>query len=90
MKIHASHILVEHAFEAEDLLRKLSEGSDFGELARKFSKCPSGKQGGDLGVIESQRLDQDFVEGYEALCAGQISGTIRTRFGYHLIRRERE
>lgn len=90
MKIHARHILVDHAYEAADLLRKLKEGAAFEELARKFSKCPSAKQGGDLGVVGAERLDEDFAEAYRSLSRGEISPVVKTRFGHHLIRRETE
>lgn len=87
MKIHVSHILVENKYEAEDLLRKLSEGVSFEVLAQKFSKCPSGKRGGDLGEVESHRLDSDFADAAAALKSGEISGIVKTRFGHHLIKK---
>jgi peptidyl-prolyl cis-trans isomerase C len=88
VKLHLFHILVEQKFEAEDLLKKIKEGVDFTSLAQKFSKCPSASQGGDLGLIDLSRLDSDFAEAALTLKQGEISGTVRTRFGYHLIRRE--
>jgi peptidyl-prolyl cis-trans isomerase C len=88
MKIHVSHILVTYQYEAEDLLKKLSEGEAFEELARRFSKCPSSQQGGDLGPVDSRRLDETFAEAALLLEVGQISSIVRTRFGYHLILRK--
>lgn len=89
MKVHASHILIRHQYEAEDLLKKIQKGESFEDLARKWSLCPSGKEGGDLGPIEARRLDEDFVDGYLKLKKGEISSVpIRTSFGFHLIRRE--
>lgn len=87
MKIHVSHILTEHKFEAEDVERKLKQGEAFDVLAKKFSKCPSSQKGGDLGSVESSRFDADFEEAALALKAGDRSGIVRTRFGYHLIQR---
>ena len=86
-KMHLAHILVRHEYEAEDLVRKLGEGSTFEELALKFSKCSSASQGGDLGVIALSRLDETFAEAAELLKEQQTSGVVRTRFGYHLIKR---
>lgn len=83
--IHVRHILVKHAYEAEDLLKKIKKPEDFSVLAEKYSQCPSSVNGGDLGVIEVHRLDFDFVEAAENLKPGQISKPVRTRFGYHLI-----
>ncbi len=85
--IHARHILVEKEFEAKDLQRKLEEGVQFDELARKFSRCPSGKQGGDLGFFRQGQMVQPFEEAAFALKVGEVSEPVRTSFGYHLIQR---
>ena len=47
--ISASHILVEHEHEIEDIQRKLKEGKSFEELAKQFSKCPSREEEVRLG-----------------------------------------
>lgn len=90
MKIHVAHILFEQKFEADDVLRKLQDGADFFELAKKYSKCPSSSQGGDLGIIDVRRLDPDFVDAATVIKVGQISPIVRTRFGYHLIKKMTE
>lgn len=86
-KIHVSHILVAHRYEADDVLRRLQAGEEFETLARKHSTCPSSAQGGDLGSVDERRLDEDFREALAGLAVGQVSAPVRTRFGYHLIRR---
>lgn len=85
------HILTSHEYEAQDIERKLKEGADFLELAKKFSICPSALQGGDLGDLTGRlsRLDEDFLEAAKKLKPGEYSGPIRTRFGYHLIFRKK-
>lgn len=88
MKINVSHILVQYDYEAQDVLRSLQGGKSFEDLARKFSKCPSAEQGGELGVFGKGRLDPDFEEAAFALKVGQTTAKpVRTRFGYHIIRR---
>lgn len=88
MKIRVSHILVKHEYEAQDLLRALSSGKNFSELARKHSTCPSAATGGDLGVVGKGRLDEEFEDVAFQLKVGQITDRpVRTRFGYHLIYR---
>ena len=88
MKYHVAHILVAHNYTAEDVLKKLKEGKDFGELARIHSSCPSSAKGGDLGPIAQGKADPDFEEAALNLKVGEISKVpIRTRFGYHLIKR---
>ena len=87
MKVHVSHILVTYQYEAEDLLKKIKEGVSFAELAQRYSQCPSRERGGDLGEVDSQRLDSDFSEAALKLQAGDVSPIVRTRFGYHLIKK---
>lgn len=84
------HILVEANYEAEDLIRKLNEGEDFSALARKYSKCSSSNGGGYLGVIRIGQSDPEFEEASLELMPNEISTrAVRTRFGYHLIKRIR-
>lgn len=86
-KIHVAHILVQHEYEAQDLAKKIAMGSDFSQLATKFSSCPSRQRGGDLGEMATNRLNQDFVEAAIKLQPDEISAPVRTRFGWHLIKR---
>lgn len=86
-QIRASHILVEHEYEANDLLAKIKEGKTFEELAQKFSKCPSGDQGGDLGFFKKGMMVPEFETAAFALNVGETSTPVKTQFGYHLIKR---
>jgi peptidyl-prolyl cis-trans isomerase C len=86
-KLRAKHILVEHQFEADDLVKKLSEGKTFEELAADFSQCPSGKDGGDLGEFSKGMMVKPFEDAVLELEEGQTSSPIKTQFGYHLIHR---
>ncbi|MBY0369144.1 peptidyl-prolyl cis-trans isomerase [bacterium] len=85
--ITASHILVEKEYEGEDVLKKLSEGCTFESLAKAFSKCPSGEEGGDLGEFSRGQMVKPFEEAAFALNVGETSGLVRTQFGYHIIKR---
>lgn len=87
MKVHPHHILVQHEYEAKDIYQWLQSGKDFADLARKYSQCSSHQQGGDLGEVDSRRLDPDFLEAFELLKPGSYSKPVKTRFGWHIIRR---
>lgn len=87
MKIHVRHILVKQKYEAEDLEKKLKTGGDFEDLAKKFSTCGSAAAGGDLGLVDSRRFVPEFAEAAEVLKIGETSPIVRTKFGYHLIKR---
>jgi peptidyl-prolyl cis-trans isomerase C len=86
-KIMAKHILVEQAYEAEDLIKKMQEGEEFSTLAMKFSKCPSGQSGGDLGEFGKGQMVKSFEDAAFALDVNEVSGPVQTQFGYHLIQR---
>ena len=85
--ISAQHILVEAQHEAEDLIKKLGEGETFETLAQKFSKCPSGKDGGNLGEFGKGMMVKPFEDAAFGLEVGQTSGPVQTQFGYHIIKR---
>jgi peptidyl-prolyl cis-trans isomerase C len=79
------HILVQYEYEAEDILRKLDQGSNFEDLAMHYSTCSSAKQGGYLGKIRPGKTVIEFEEACDMLKPGQMSKAIRTQFGYHII-----
>jgi len=83
-----SHILVQHEYEAQDILRLLKQGKTFAELAQRFSKCSSAVSGGNLGEIKKGKADEDFEEAAYKLAPGTMTEQpVKTKFGYHLILR---
>jgi parvulin-like peptidyl-prolyl isomerase len=88
MKVKPSHILVKHEYEAKDILRLIENKKKFEDLARKFSLCRSGHNGGFLGEINAQNLDSDFLDAFNSLSPGQISKPVRTSYGWHIIKKE--
>ena len=54
-KASARHILVNTEEECESLKQKIEGGTDFGEVAKEHSTCPSGRKGGDLGEFAARR-----------------------------------
>ncbi len=72
--------------KAEMLLKKLKEGADFAELAKKYSEDPGSKdRGGDLGMIKRGDFVPEFENAAFKLKDGEISGIVQTQFGYHII-----
>jgi len=86
-KIRASHILVKHNHEVEDLQKKMSAGDSFESLAKDFSTCPSGANGGDLGEFGKGMMVKPFEEAAFNLGVGEVSGAVETQFGFHIIKR---
>lgn len=89
-KVRASHILVEKHSQALNVLEELKAGRDFKGLARKYSTCPSGKRGGDLGFFGRGRMVKEFERAAFALKVGEVSGPVKTQFGYHVIKKTGE
>jgi peptidyl-prolyl cis-trans isomerase C len=87
MKLKAKHILVTHEYEAKDLLKKLIDGKTFEELARDFSLCSSAANGGDLGEFSKGMMVAPFENALLELKPNEISGIVKTQFGFHLIKR---
>ena len=86
-KIRASHILVEKQSQAIKVAEELKAGSSFSELAKKYSVCPSGKRGGDLGQFGRGQMVKEFEQAAFSLKVGEVSEPVKTQFGYHIIKR---
>jgi peptidyl-prolyl cis-trans isomerase C len=82
----ALHILVEKEQLAQEILGKLQQGANFEDMARKYSTCPSGRQGGSLGEFRQG----DMVAAFDKVVfSGELLkplGPVKTQFGYHLIK----
>jgi peptidyl-prolyl cis-trans isomerase C len=85
-EVRASHILVKSEQKAKEILEKLNNGTDFAELAKKYSICPSSKKGGDLGYFTKGKMVRPFENLAFSLKKGEIGGPIKTEFGYHIIK----
>jgi peptidyl-prolyl cis-trans isomerase C len=85
VKAAARHILVETKKQAEEIKGKIAKGEDFGEMAKKFSQCPSGKQGGKLGEFSPGQMVREFDQVVFSAEVGKVHGPVETEFGYHLI-----
>ncbi len=70
----------------EEVRARLERGEAFEDLARQYSDDPSGANGGDLGTFARGAMVPEFEEAAFALNAGETSGVVTTRFGFHLIR----
>ncbi len=86
-KVHCAHILVKTEQEAKAVLDRLNKGEKFANIAQQVSLCPSGKRGGDLGTFTRGKMVKEFETVAFALQKGQISAMVKTKFGYHIVKR---
>jgi parvulin-like peptidyl-prolyl isomerase len=97
-EINVRHVLIRVPADADEtttaaareridnVLKQAQAGSDFSDLAKNYSEGPSASNGGDLGFASRGALVQPFEDAAFALEIGQISGVIRTGFGFHIIK----
>jgi peptidyl-prolyl cis-trans isomerase C len=100
-EVHARHILFRvndpndqaASKAAEDKVKntieRVKKGEDFGTLAKALTEDPSGKQdGGDLGYFTRDQMVPEFSEVAFGLEKGQVSGPVKTQFGWHVLKVE--
>lgn len=87
--IRVRHILVDTQEEADEILEQLEGGERFSDLAREYSICPTGPDGGDLGFFKRGDMIKEFEDAAFALeKPGDISDIVKTKYGYHIIKLE--
>lgn len=88
-RFKARHILLEYEEDAKYVLRQMEAGTSFEKLAQEYSECSSSKDGGDLGTFPSGMMIPEFERALSKLKVDEISSPIRTKFGYHIIHRQK-
>lgn len=86
-KIRCAHILVEKQSQANEILERIRKGESFASLAAEYSLDGSRKNGGDLGFFGRGEMVKEFESAAFALQVGEVSGLVKTQFGYHIIKR---
>lgn len=84
--VRASHILVDTKEDADAIREAIENGQGFVTMAKRYSKCPSGAQGGDLGYFEHGQMVKEFEDAAFSLPVGKVSQPVHTQFGWHLIK----
>jgi peptidyl-prolyl cis-trans isomerase SurA len=91
---HARHILIkvnEVTSESEAKARidrihdRLETGAKFEDQAKLNSEDGTASKGGDLGWVSPGDTVPDFEAAMNKLKLGEVSGPVRTQFGWHLI-----
>ena len=70
----------------ETAQKKLSQGEDFGKLAKAYSEGPNAKRGGVLGYFRRGQMGKQFEDAAFTLKVGEVSKILETPLGYFLIK----
>lgn len=89
-EINTRHILLKTEEEAKQIKEKLQNDEDFIELAKKYSIEPNAKTtGGEIGFHPQGTLLPEYEEAaFKLSKVGQVSGIVKSQYGYHIIRLE--
>jgi peptidyl-prolyl cis-trans isomerase SurA len=93
--VKLAHILLTYnpSQEVEDSVRALAtslrqqvlDGADFSAISSRYSSMGAGANGGDLGYLSKDDVVPEFARAAFQLQPGEMSGVVRTEFGYHVI-----
>jgi peptidyl-prolyl cis-trans isomerase D len=72
----------------EDILEKAKKIKDFGSLAKQYSESNTASKGGDMGWVQRGTLDEAVETALFSVKAGDLSGVVRGRDGFHVFKVE--
>ncbi|MCL1143657.1 peptidylprolyl isomerase [Shewanella gaetbuli] len=81
----ARHLLVSTEEQCNELKQQIQNGAAFADIAKSYSSCPSGAQGGDLGSFGPGMMVKEFDEVVFSAPLNEVQGPVKTQFGYHLL-----
>jgi len=72
--------------KAQEVLDKLNAGEvEFADAAKEYSEDSSAADGGDVGWDKLTTFVTEYQDALSALSTGQMSGLVKTTYGYHII-----
>lgn len=73
--------------EAQQVLDQINAGQiEFEAAAKEHSEDTSAEKGGDVGWDKLTTFVTEYQDALSALSVGQVSGLVKTTYGYHIIK----
>jgi peptidyl-prolyl cis-trans isomerase SurA len=72
--------------KADEAMKRLQEGEDFGQVSARFSDAPNALEGGKLGWKNDTQIPKLFVDALKTLQPGQTTDIIRSPNGFHILK----
>jgi parvulin-like peptidyl-prolyl isomerase len=85
-KVHCAHILVKTEAEAKNVKARLDKGEKFAAIANKFLFVHRKKRRRPWHFYKGQMVKEFEKVAFE-LEKGVTSAPVKTKFGYHIIKR---
>ncbi len=83
----AKHILVSDEATASQILVELKNGADFDALMAQYSEDPGSQTNPEGYVFTEGEMVEEFETAVKSLKVGEISGSVKSPYGYHIIKR---
>jgi peptidyl-prolyl cis-trans isomerase C len=71
---------------AQDTLKQLKAGGDFGKLAQERSNDATSANGGEMGFIEKGQVPADFEKIAFSMKPGTVSDVVELETGFHILK----
>jgi len=71
--------------KADTTLKRIQEGDDFGEMAKRFSDGSTAKQGGYLGIYKRGELSKELEDKVFAMKKNQLTDVMETKQGFLIL-----
>ena len=71
--------------KAETALKRVKDGEDFGEIAKRFSDSSTAKQGGFLGVYKRGELSKELEDIVFKMKKNELTDVMDTKQGYLIL-----
>lgn len=71
---------------AQSVAQKVQAGGNFEALAEQFSEDPNFSAGGLLGTFKAGEFLREVEAAVGSLEPGQVSGVVRSRMGFHIVK----
>ena len=71
---------------AEEALKAIKGGAEFGQVAAGFSDASDALRGGNLGWRAGARLPTVFADQVRSMKAGEVSPVLRSASGFHIVK----
>jgi peptidyl-prolyl cis-trans isomerase SurA len=72
--------------KADQALKQLQDGVNFGQVSASFSDAPNALEGGNLGWKTATQIPALFVEALKPLQVGQLTPVLRSPNGFHILK----